>query len=136
MEEAEEMQCQKGERDHSKRNGANANPGGDRDLERWKQLKDGLDEAYKAEEHFWKRKSRKSWLRQRNRTIQFFHATTAERRKRNRVERLRNEEGEEYRGEKKVAREIVRHFDKLFTSDQPNDCDEILEEFLGQFLSQ
>lgn len=85
-------------------------------MERWKQLKAGLDEAYKAKEDFCKRKSRISWLRERDRNIQFFHATTAKRRKRNRVERLRNEEGDEYRGEKEVAREIARHFDKLFTS--------------------
>lgn len=32
--------------------------GGDRDWEKWKQLKAGLDEAYKAKEEFWKRKSR------------------------------------------------------------------------------
>lgn len=53
-------------------------------------------------------------------------ASTAERRKRNRIDSVRQEDGGECRGEKDIARAFARHFERLFTSDQPNDCDEII----------
>lgn len=36
--------------------------GEDRNWNRWKQLKTLLDEAYKSEEDYWRRKSRINWL--------------------------------------------------------------------------
>lgn len=48
---------------YSKADGAMQNLGGERNWDRWNQLKAGLDEAYKAEEDFWRIKSRVQWLK-------------------------------------------------------------------------
>lgn len=72
---------------------------GCRDWGKWRQLKTGLDEVYKQEEDFWWKKSRISWLREGDKNTKFFHAATAERRKRNRIELIQNDEGTVYRGE-------------------------------------
>lgn len=62
--------------------------GGDRDWERWRQLKFHLDEAYKVAEEFWSRKATLSWSKEGDHNPKYFHAVTAERRKRNRIESL------------------------------------------------
>lgn len=98
-----------------------------RDWEKWRQLKDRLDVAYKAEEDFWRKKSRIGWLREEDKNTNFFHAATAERRKRNRIEGILTDEEVLYKGEEKVAREVAKHFEKLFTSDQPDGNAEVFE---------
>lgn len=54
---------------------------GERDWQRWRQVKVSLDEAYKAEEDFLRRKSRINWFKEGDKNTKFFHATTSERRK-------------------------------------------------------
>lgn len=57
--------------------------GEERNWERWKQLKVGLEEAYKAEKDLWRKKSRISWLKEGDSNTKFFHATIVGRRNRN-----------------------------------------------------
>lgn len=73
------------------------NLGGERDWERWKQLKHHSTETYKEEEEFWSRKAGITWLKEKDRNTKYFHATTAERRKRNRIEVIMDEQGKEMR---------------------------------------
>lgn len=93
------------------------------DWDRWRILKSILDEAYKSKEEYWNRKSRVIWLQEGEKNTKFFHAVTSERRKRNIIEMLRNEDGTECRGEAKIEKEIASYFENLFTSSQPQDCE-------------
>lgn len=61
----------------------------------WKQLKKDLDEEYKKEEIFWQQKSRVQWLREGDRNTNFFHAHTMQKRKKNCIERLIDDQGKE-----------------------------------------
>lgn len=67
--------------------------GGERDWQRWKQLKNYLTEAYKQEEEFWSRKARVKWLSEGDNNSRYFHAVTAKRRKMNRIDQLTTDEG-------------------------------------------
>lgn len=46
--------------------------GGQKDWDRWYQLRTTLDEANKVEEEFWARKSRIEWLQEGNKNTKFF----------------------------------------------------------------
>lgn len=81
---------------------------GDRNWERWRQLKVRLDEAYKVEKEYWRKKSKINWLKERDRNTKFFHLTIAKRKKRNRIDWLLNDKGVEQKGNKAVAREITK----------------------------
>lgn len=56
-------------------------------------LKWELCEAFREEEMFWKQKSRATWLKEGDRNTNFFHATTKQRRARNRVTKLKRSDG-------------------------------------------
>lgn len=58
----------------------------------------------------------------------YFHTVTAERRKRNKIEMLKSNDGIECRSEKEITGEIVKYFESLSTTNNPKHCDEILEE--------
>lgn len=60
-----------------------------------------------------------TWLRERDRNTKFFHVATTERRKRNIIDLLQNENGREVRKEQEIAQEIARYFENLFTSANP-----------------
>lgn len=100
---------------------------GDRDWGKWAQLKCCLEEAYKKEKEYWSRKARVRWLREGDKNSSYFHAATAERRKRNRIDHLITAEGVECRSENEIAGEIARYFEILFKTEQPKDCEEFLE---------
>ncbi|CAA0806634.1 DNAse I-like superfamily protein, partial [Striga hermonthica] len=62
--------------------------GKDKDWETWCSTKLDLDKAYSEEEQFWRAKSRALWIQAGDRNTRFFHAFTAQRRKRNSILRL------------------------------------------------
>ncbi|CAL8990846.1 unnamed protein product, partial [Prunus brigantina] len=67
---------------------------------------------------FWQQKSRVKWLQEGDRNTKFFHLTTIIRRRRNKIERLKDENGvwvEESEAIKSVA---VKYFSDLFNSKQ------------------
>lgn len=101
--------------------------GGNRDWERWKQLKYHLNKAYKEEEEFWSRKARIQWLKDGDKNTKYFHAVTAKRRKRNRIEVLEDENGNDCRSEEEFSVEIAKYFENLFTTSLPQECEVILE---------
>lgn len=47
--------------------------------------------------------------------------------KRNRIDFIKAGDGIECRSEKEIACEVARYFESLFTTDNPKNCDEILE---------
>lgn len=51
------------------------------------------------------------------RNTKYFHAVTTERRKTNRIELFKAENGTECTIEKEIAREIARYFESLFTTE-------------------
>ena len=65
------------------------------------QLKWDLCSAFRDEELYWKQKSRANWLKEGDRNTKFFHATTKQRRARNRLTKLKNPRG--------MGRERRRH---------------------------
>lgn len=72
---------------------------GQRDWEKWHLLKTLVNEAYKAEEDFWRGKSRVTWLREGEQNTRYFYVVTAERMKRNKITRLTTEEGKKSKEE-------------------------------------
>lgn len=68
-----------------------------------------------------------NWLKKEDQNTIYFHAVTAERRKRNRIEIIKAKDGIECRSEKEIAVEIAKYFKSLFTTDHPKDFEEILE---------
>lgn len=101
--------------------------GGNRNWERWKQLKCHLNKAYKEEEEFWSRKARVQWLKEGDKNTKYFHVVTAERRKKNRVDLLLDDMGKECKSEQEISEEIAKYFDTLFTTSSPKDYAEISE---------
>lgn len=84
----------------------------------------------KNEEEYWSRKTRVNWVREGDRNTHYFHAVTAERRKRNRIESIKAGDGTECYTKKEIAGEITRYFECLFTTDHPRDCENKLEGIL------
>lgn len=95
--------------------------GGSRDWQKWNQLKCLLNEAYKEEEEFWSRKATVTWLKEGEKNTKFFHAVTNERRKRNKIEVIVDEQGKECRAAEDIAGEIRQYFEKLFTTSHPEE---------------
>lgn len=62
-----------------------------------------------------------------DKNTKYFHGVTAERRKLNRMECIKADNRGEYRGEKEIAEEITRHFESLFTTEYPEDYNEVFE---------
>lgn len=51
-------------------------------------------------------------------------------RKRNKIEMLQASECNECRSEREIGEEIAKYFEGLFTTNNPQNCDEILEGIL------
>lgn len=75
-----------------------------------------LNEAYLAEESFWKQRSRLLWLTLGDRNTSFFHATTKNRKRANSFSVIENSEGQCVYKEEEIAKVIVQYFDTMFTS--------------------
>ncbi|XP_056847414.1 uncharacterized protein LOC108829345 [Raphanus sativus] len=87
-----------------------------------------LSDALKAEEMFWKQKSRVFWLREGDRNTKFFHALTKQRRARNKITQLLGENGTIVEDEEGLVAIATSYFRQIFESTNPQDIKEALSE--------
>ncbi|XP_056846710.1 uncharacterized protein LOC130497708 [Raphanus sativus] len=87
-----------------------------------------LSDALKAEEMFWKQKSRVFWLREGDRNTKFFHALTKQRRARNKITQLLDGNGNTVEDEEGLVAIATSYFRQIFESSNPQDIEEALSE--------
>ncbi|XP_048594891.1 uncharacterized protein LOC106358645 [Brassica napus] len=90
-------------------------------------LKD-LSDALKAEELFWKQKSRVFWLREGDKNTKFFHALTKQRRARNKITQLLDENGAMVEDEEGLVAIATGYFRQIFESSDPEDIEDALSQ--------
>ncbi|XP_074304372.1 uncharacterized protein LOC141639082 [Silene latifolia] len=95
-------------------------------MERRKLVKE-IAQLLKQEEVFWKQRSRAIWLREGDRNTKFFHQKAGQRKKKNFIGKIYDEEGIRREGDEAVEKVAVEYFSKLFTTDNPTDFDDIFE---------
>lgn len=78
-----------------------------------------LEVAYKVEKEYWAKKYRVEWLQEGDNNTRFFHEVTAQRRVRNRIDSMENQEGEICEVEQAVSKIITNYFQHLFTIADP-----------------
>ncbi|KAG7585995.1 Reverse transcriptase zinc-binding domain [Arabidopsis thaliana x Arabidopsis arenosa] len=87
-----------------------------------------LREAYREEEIYWYQKSRGLWMRVGDHNSKYFHALTKQRRARNRIIGLHDENGIWSDEDKNIQHIAVSYFENLFTSTNPQEFEEALKE--------
>ncbi|XP_013607959.1 PREDICTED: uncharacterized protein LOC106314671 [Brassica oleracea var. oleracea] len=98
---------------------------------RWldnEELRQELSDALKAEELFWKQKSRVFWLREGDRNTKFFHALTKQRRSRNKITQLLDVNGNIVEDEEGLVAIATSYFRKIFESSNPDDIEDALSQ--------
>lgn len=86
----------------------------------WSEVQDiqnKIKELWKREEIYWFQRSRIKWMQWGDRNSKFFHASTIQRRGRNRIERIKDNDGCWVEGLDKLFRMILDHFQELYSSD-------------------
>ncbi|KAJ0261902.1 Alpha carbonic anhydrase domain-containing protein [Hirschfeldia incana] len=71
-----------------------------------------LLQAYKAEEEYWRQRSRQLWLTLGDSNTGYFHASTKARKSRNRLTVIEDDNGIPWFEEEKIAEVICKYFDK------------------------
>ncbi|XP_072076444.1 uncharacterized protein [Arachis hypogaea] len=94
--------------------------------ERTQQIKENIAALWKQEEKYWGQRARLKWLKWGDKNTAFFHATTIQRRGRNRIEKLRNEAGSWIEDRKEIMKLIEERFDALFTSSNNRNCESVI----------
>ncbi|XP_074315639.1 uncharacterized protein LOC141651843 [Silene latifolia] len=92
-------------------------------VKRRRKLVAELADLRKKEEQYWRQRSRALWLKDGDRNTAFFHNRAGERKRKNFIGKLIDENGIERSGEENVERIVVNYFENLFTSSNPSNFD-------------
>lgn len=79
-----------------------------------------LISAYKAEEEFWRQRSRIIWLASGDKNSQFFHAVASGKKARNQISIIEDPAGNIYYEEEQIASQIAPYYGNLLVHSQPN----------------
>lgn len=91
-----------------------------------------LDSLLEQEEVWWKQRSRASWLKHGDKNTRFFHQKANQRRKRNLIEVLKDDNGREVEDDADIARVLGDYFGGLFTSSNPEGIEETTNLVAGR----
>ncbi|PWA52122.1 hypothetical protein CTI12_AA457560 [Artemisia annua] len=92
------------------------------------QLREGIKELLTREELMWKQRSRIQWLSEGDKNTRFFHSRASNRRKRNSILRLKDQDGRWIDNEEDVRSLVARYFSDLFSTSLPQDCDSVVKD--------
>lgn len=101
----------------------------DNNLGEVKMMQNRIDEAWKQEEVYWGQRSRVKWLNWGDRNSSFFHASTIQRRERNRIVRMKDSGVNWIEGQDEVMMEIQRHFLEVYKAEDYVGSYDLLQLF-------
>lgn len=83
--------------------------------------------AWDKEEMYWEQRARVNWLRAGDQNTKFFHSSTIQRRKRNKILKIRDGSDVWHEKEEEIADIFMNFYSNLFSSSNPPDSEDILE---------
>ncbi|XP_074274046.1 uncharacterized protein LOC141597480 [Silene latifolia] len=95
-------------------------------IQRRKRLVAELAKLRGQEERFWRQRSRALWLKDGDKNTKFFHTRAGERKSKNHIAKLIDDNGIQRVGDEEVANVANAYFQGLFQSTQPMVTDDIL----------
>lgn len=97
-----------------------------------------IDDLWHQEELFWSQRSRLKCLEGGDKNTNFFHASTIQRRNRNRIHRIKNMEGEWVEGRDNIFKAIIDNFEEVYKSDRPrrdDNCLSVIPSLVSQEMN-
>jgi hypothetical protein len=86
-------------------------------------IKGEIHDLLEQEEVKWKQRAKEDWLRYGDRNTKYFHACATQKKRRNTVEQIKNEEGEMCLTPEAIEGAFVNYYTKLFTSARPHNVE-------------
>ncbi|XP_039055511.1 uncharacterized protein LOC120198223 [Hibiscus syriacus] len=81
-----------------------------------KQLRSELDTVLDQEESLWRQKARTKWILEGDRNTAFYHASTITKRRANKIETLKREDGSWSTDQEELREMAIQFYTKLFSS--------------------
>ena len=78
------------------------------------------------EEIYWRQRSRISWMRDGDRNTRFFHECASQRKRKNEILRLRNQDGNWVANREEMSGLVNHYFHNMFTSSNPMGIDQVV----------
>jgi hypothetical protein len=75
-----------------------------------------LDDLLHNEEMWWNQRSRVLWLQHGDKNTSFFHHKGSQRRRKNKIENIKDKNGEDHYVQEKIEEVLIAHFQDLFTN--------------------
>jgi hypothetical protein len=89
-------------------------------------LKYKLDKLETQQELFWKQRAHVNWLKNGDRNSKYFHSFASERKRVNRIKKLKKYDGSVVERDEEMAAVITNYFNSLFTQSIGNQMQELL----------
>ena len=91
------------------------------------QLKGEVAELLRVEEKMWQQRSHVHWMVSGDKNTSYFHNRVSQCFRRNNISELRDPQGRLTSGNDEVSGMIVEYYNKLFTSSNPHDIEEVVQ---------
>lgn len=98
-----------------------------RDLEAEDELEKEIEELLMVEEIWWKQRSRIIWLREGDRNTKIFHSRASQRKKKNTLDLLEDENGQAQKEWKEMEQIVLPYFKEIFCAGPELDLNPVLE---------
>ncbi|CAI8583487.1 unnamed protein product [Vicia faba] len=94
-------------------------------IRKYKALENQRQNLLKVEEIIWRQRNRALWLQECDKNTKFFHGKADQRRRVNRISKLKDDDGRWWRGIMHCERILTKYFKDIFSSSNPSDIMEI-----------
>ncbi|XP_074293711.1 uncharacterized protein LOC141620847 [Silene latifolia] len=101
-------------------------------VQKIRQLIAKISTLCRQEEQYWRQRSRALWLKDGDRNTKFFHTRAGERKRKNFIAKLIDEDGMERVGTEDVTKVALDYFQGLFTTSNPTDFDDVVAGIGGR----
>jgi hypothetical protein len=95
-----------------------------------------LDNLLESEELWWSQRSRVLWLQHGDKNTKFFHQKASHRRQRNKIEVIKDKQGNLQYDYDNIERTLVEHFQELFTSQTTHNIDRVAAVVKGRIKEE
>ena len=96
-------------------------------VQRMQMLKQEINDLLQREEIMWLQRSRVQWLKGGDQNTDFFHARASVRKKKNKINRLQDDEGNWHSEFNTIYGVAQKYFHHLFTMANPNRIEECVD---------